>query len=185
MAFFDDLGKKLSQAGQSAIQKTKDMTDIARINGLISDEEKKLNNTYYQIGKLYASLHAKDYEPDFAGMVTATFESEAKIKEYKQQIQDIKGVVRCEKCGAEVANHAAFCNSCGAPIPKQAPSNNPNQIKCTGCGAMVDKSMRFCTTCGRPTADMAAAAPSRRCPGCGAEITEETPFCTQCGTRLG
>ena len=41
MAFFDDLGKKISQAGQNAVQKTKEMTDIARINGMISDEEKK------------------------------------------------------------------------------------------------------------------------------------------------
>lgn len=56
MAFFDDLGKKLSQAGQTAVQKTKEITDIARINGLISDEEKKVNNNYYQIGKILALL---------------------------------------------------------------------------------------------------------------------------------
>lgn len=199
MAFFDDLGKKLSQAGQTAVQKTKEMTDIARINGMISDEEKKVNNNYYQIGKLYVAMHQTDFESDFAEMMTAIKESETKIRDYKQQIQDIKGVVRCEKCGAEVVSNVAFCSSCGAPMPKQDTSaNNGNLIKCTGCDAMVDKNMRFCTSCGKPTADIVKDAndiPSvinestaepvtNRCPNCGVAITEGLAFCTECGTKL-
>lgn len=199
MAFFDDLGKKLSQAGQTAVQKTKEMTDIARINSMISDEEKKVNDNYYQIGKLYAAMHQTDFESDFAGMITAIKESETKIRDYKQQIQDIKGVVRCEKCGAEVASNVAFCSSCGAPMPKQDMlENNSNLIKCTGCGAMVDKNMRFCTSCGKPTADIvnttndiptvkneSAAEPvANKCPNCGVAIAEGLAFCTECGTKL-
>lgn len=199
MAFFDDLGKKLSQAGQTAVQKTKEMTDIARINGMISDEEKKVNDNYYQIGKLYVAMHQTDFESDFAGMITAIRESETKIRDYKQQIQDIKGVVRCEKCGAEVASNVAFCSSCGAPMPKQdMPANNGNLIKCTGCGAMVDKNMRFCTSCGKPTADIvnaandiptvtneSAAEPvANKCPNCGVAVAEGLAFCTECGTKL-
>lgn len=198
MAFFDDLGKKLSQAGQTAVQKTKEMTDIARINGLISDEEKKVNNNYYQIGKLYVAMHQSDFESDFGGMISAIRESEAKIRDYKQQIQEIKGVVRCEKCGAEVASNIAFCSSCGAPMPKQvqSSSNNANLIKCTGCGAMVDINMRFCTSCGKPATDITKtneSAPvvtqsvveiSKKCPNCGVEVAEGLAFCTECGTKL-
>lgn len=199
MAFFGDLGKKLSQAGQTAVQKTKEMTDIARINGMISDEEKKVNNNYYQIGKLYVAMHQNDFEDDFAGMITAIRESETKIRDYKQQIQDIKGVVRCEKCGAEVANDVAFCSSCGDPMPKQnAPTNNANLIKCIGCGAMVDKNMRFCTSCGKPRADIvnptsdiqtvtngdSEEITSNKCPNCGVAIADNLAFCTECGTKL-
>lgn len=199
MAFFDDLGKKISQAGQTAVQKTKEMTDIARINGMISDEEKKVNNNYYQIGKLYVAMHSTDFESDFAGMITAIKESEIKIRDYKQQIQDIKGVVRCEKCGAEVESNVAFCSSCGTPMPKKEMSANiGNLIKCTGCGAMVDKNMRFCTSCGKPIADITQAVSdmvsvadelatetvTNKCPNCGLDIDEGLAFCTECGTKL-
>ncbi len=193
MAFFDELGKKISNAGQTAVQKTKEMADIARINSAISDEEKKTNNSYYQIGKLYVAKHPADFEEDFAGMISAIKESEIKIREYRQQIQDIKGVIHCKKCGAEVANNIAFCSSCGSPMPKQNNSiNNEDLVKCFGCGQMVSKKMRFCTSCGKPMADVLQShsvqnieqSAIKKCAGCNAEITEEVDFCPECGTKL-
>lgn len=198
MAFFDDLGKKLSQAGQTAVQKTKDLTDIARLNSLISEEEKQVNNNYCQIGKLYVSLHQEDYESDFAGMIAAIQESESKISDYKLQIQSIKGVVRCEKCGAEVPNNMAFCGACGASMPKpvQPPSIDDSALKCSGCGAVIDESLRFCTSCGKPTidalsqtedvapADAPAEEVTKKCPNCGAYVDDGAVFCTVCGTKL-
>lgn len=155
MAFFDDLGKKISQAGQTAVQKTKDMTDIAKINSAISEEEKNINNTYFQIGKLYVAKHSADCENDFVGMVKAIKDAEAKIVNYRRQIQDIKGVVRCEKCGAEVANNVSFCSSCGAAMPKPAvPAMDENSVRCTGCGQIISRSMRFCTSCGKPMSEI-------------------------------
>ena len=103
MALFDQLGKKLAQTGQSAVKKTKDMAEVAKINSMISDEEKSINNNYYQIGKLYVSMHGNDCEDDFKGMLESIRQSEKKIVEYKEQVQLIKGVVRCEKCGGEVS----------------------------------------------------------------------------------
>ena len=200
MAFFDDLGKKISQAGQSAVQKTKDMTDTVRINGAISEEEKKIDSYYYQIGKLYYAMHKTDYESDFAGMMAALQESEAKIREYRQQLQEIKGTVLCERCGTEVSGDAAFCNACGNPMPKMsAAAVAPNQIRCSGCGAILDKSMRFCTTCGTPVADAVQPPVQPRvqppvqppvqptgiaCPNCGTVVEEDMAFCTECGTRV-
>lgn len=121
LAFLDDLGKKLSQAGQSAVQKTKEMADVAKLNSSISDEEKRIDNSYLEIGKLYVARHGEAPEADFDSLIAAIHESEEKIKGYQQQIKDIKGVVKCEKCGAEVSNNAAFCSSCGAPMPVVKP----------------------------------------------------------------
>ncbi|MCM1027175.1 MAG: zinc ribbon domain-containing protein [Roseburia sp.] len=122
MAFFDDLGKKLSQAGQTAVQKTKEVADIAKLNSSVYEEEKKINNNYLEIGKLYATLHGEEPGEEFAGMITAIHESEEKIRGYKHQITEIKGIAVCEKCGAEVSLNAAFCSSCGAPMPVEAPA---------------------------------------------------------------
>lgn len=198
MALFDDLSRKFTEAGQTAVQKTKEMADITRISGAISEEEKKINNTYYQIGKLYVSLHIFDFEEAFAGMMQTMKESELKIQEYRQQIQNIKGIVHCEKCGAEVANHAAFCSACGNAMPKVVQEVDVNMVKCSACGSLIDKNMRFCTSCGKPMADIlqidttvvektemkVETESSVKCPNCGIEIEDELIFCTECGTKL-
>lgn len=148
MPFFNDLGKKLSQAGQSAIQKTKDMTDTVKLNSAISDEERNIEKNYSEIGKLYASIHAADYEQNFEPLMRSIREAEERIAEYRRQIQDIKGFVPCPHCGAEVPIGAAFCNGCGSPMPKTpaVPENmDPNLTKCPNCGALISREMRFCT----------------------------------------
>lgn len=204
MAFFDDLGKKISQASQSAVQKTKDMAEVAKLNGQISDEEKKLNNYYYQIGKLYVKLHRDNYDVEFAKLMGALKQAEDQIRSCQKQVQDLKGIIRCAKCGTEVPNTAAFCNACGAAIVKKVSAPDQSQraettvIMCSGCGAVVDKNMRFCTSCGGP---VGAAVPNvavptatpeptpvqtaaNQCPNCGAAVSEDLAFCVLCGVQL-
>ncbi len=118
MDFFDDLGKKLSQAGQSAVQKTKGMADIVKLSAAISEEEKKINNGYAEIGKLYVSLHGAEAEPEFEELLKTIQDAEEKVKEYQSQLAVIRGVSRCEKCGAEVPANSVFCNICGAAMPE-------------------------------------------------------------------
>lgn len=197
MAFFDEVGRKLTHAGQSTVQKAKDMTDIAKINSAISEEEKKISNLHYQIGVKYVQLHASEPEAEFAEMVAAIRESEKAIAGYRQQIQDIRGVVTCEKCGAEIAKNSAFCSSCGAPAQKPVMAENPDMVRCSGCGQMVARTMRFCTSCGKSMEDIlwsAGAAqtpdvpeipsPERVCPNCGIRVEDDSVFCTECGTKL-
>lgn len=152
MEFFDYFGKRISQAAQSTAQKANEMTEIVRLNNAISEEERKINNNYYQIGKLYVAIHTFDFEKDFSGMISVIKESEQNILDFKKKIQDIKGIVRCENCGAEIVKGAVFCSFCGKPIPKTTLLENSAEfIRCSGCGAMIDKNMRFCTACGKPT----------------------------------
>lgn len=198
MALFDNLSRKASEAGQNALQKAKELSEVARINGLISNEEKTINNAYYQIGKLYATIHRTNPEPDFSGMVSSVAEAETRIKDYKKQIQDIKGVQRCDNCGAEVPRGAAFCSSCGAVMPKIESSIPDDSVKCANCGAIVKKGMRFCTSCGNPMETTLPAAPTpvtepepveaevveRVCPNCGTKVEGDVAFCTECGIKL-
>ena len=195
MAFWDNFSQKASETTAKAVQKAKEISDIAKLNSMISEEETRINNTYYQIGKLYAAIHSNDCEEEFAGMISVIKEADEKIKSCRQQIQDIKGVVRCAQCGAEVQSDAAFCSSCGAPMPKVQPVDMDEFVKCESCGNMVKKGMRFCTACGKPmvqlsapeTAEIPAAkeeAPDRVCPNCGAKAEGDVAFCTECGTKL-
>lgn len=104
MAFFDELGRKISNAGQ----KTKNMADAAKLNSMISDEERNINNLCFQIGKLYVSLHFSDCEADFKPYIEAISASQQRISEYREQAQVLRGIVKCEKCGAEVSVNSSF-----------------------------------------------------------------------------
>lgn len=204
MAFFDDLGKKISQASQSVVQKTQGMSEVSRLNAVISESEKQIESCYLQIGKLYVAMHAADHEPDFTGMVNTIREAEARIRESKEQIQLIKGLVKCEKCGAFVESTVAFCSTCGAAMPRRL--LDENTIRCTSCGQLVPKEMRFCTFCGKPTVDILqtasapvpvaaptavdasapeqSAPPARFCTECGVPVEVGSAFCSECGTKL-
>lgn len=195
MAFWDNFSQKASETTAKAVQKAKEISDIAKLNSMISEEETKINNNYYQVGKLYVTIHSYDHEEEFAGMVASIAESEEKIKSYRQQIQDIKGVVRCLQCGAEVQSSTAFCSSCGAPMPKVQLVNTEDMVRCEGCGAMNKKGVRFCTSCGEPTVHVVtletagesvteSAVQDKVCPNCGAKVELDDVFCTGCGTKL-
>lgn len=200
MGFFDDLGKKVTDAGQKTVQKTKEMSEVARINSLISQNENRINNIYYQIGKLYVNIHEFDYEEEFGGMISQVIELEQQISEFRKQIQEIKGIQFCEKCGAEVARGVAYCSSCGAVMPRpEKQEYYEDCVKCARCGSWVKKGMRFCTSCGQSMMklnvaeinnDMEESASyneesvERVCPRCGTKQTDDSAFCTECGARL-
>lgn len=195
MDFFEKLGKSVTEVSQKTIAKTKELADTSKLNSMISEQEKIITNQYFQIGKLYVSIHKDNYEDDFAGMIATIDEADTKIREYKKQIQDIKGVQRCEKCGAEVPNGSAFCSSCGATMPKIQTIASDDYVKCENCGTAVKKGMRFCTACGKPM-EVVSVTPAEieevqtvnlqesNCPNCGAKIEDDIAFCTECGTKL-
>ncbi len=155
MAFFDDISKKITDVTSSAAQKTRDMTEISRLNSAVNEEEAKINNAYLQIGRLYCANHSNDCEESFAIFVNAVKESEKRIADIKAQIRDIKGIVTCPTCGENVSLNVAFCSNCGTPTPKPAPTANSNTVICPQCGNAVAKGMRFCTSCGFRMPEMA------------------------------
>lgn len=116
MAFFDDLGKKLSQAGQVTMQKTKEVSGVVKLNTMISDEEKRIKKAKAQIGELYVEMHPEDYDEAFKDMFHEIREAEKRIKEYESQKETLRGAVKCPKCGSSVAIGSAFCGYCGAPM---------------------------------------------------------------------
>lgn len=153
MDFLDKLSKSMTEAGHKTIAKTKEIADTSRLNSMIYDEEKIINNKYSEIGKLYVSLHKEDYEDAFADMINAITQAKVKIKDYKKQIQDIKGVQRCNKCGAEVQSGAAFCSACGSIMEAENKENEAVQEpteekKCQSCGKTFTAEMAFCSECG-------------------------------------
>jgi hypothetical protein len=70
---------KITKATQDAVRKTKDFTDVARLNSLISDEQQKITALYTQIGKAYYERREEDIPEPLGGMCAAIAEMEDKI----------------------------------------------------------------------------------------------------------
>ncbi len=154
MGFFDDIGKKLSNVGQTVAQKGKDVVDTAKLNSAISDEQKKIEKAYEKIGRLYAERHADSPEPDFVEYLDEIKASENAIAECQQKLQDLKGVTVCPACGAEVGTDSMFCPNCGNRMRTEPPkSQGP---ACPNCGAPLEPGSKFCTSCGVAVEEEAA-----------------------------
>lgn len=152
MAFLDNIGKKITATTQNVVRGTKDLTDIARLNSLISEEQKQINNLYSQIGKLY--YETVEYDTDSAlGKLCMVIKScNERINKYGEEIREIKGVRRCSECGADVPLSSAFCGVCGTKIEAVLPSESqPEAAKryCAGCGEEIPQGVAFCMSCGQ------------------------------------
>ena len=121
MAIWDDIAKKAAALSDKAVKQARDLSEVAKLKLQIAEAEKAVEDSYTQLGRLYAAAHRSDYEERFASVMAAVTNAEQTVKTLHQQLQDAKGVTVCEKCGAEVAKDAAFCSACGAEIPKPAP----------------------------------------------------------------
>lgn len=213
MAFFDDVSKKITQVSQNVVNKTKEATDIVRIKGVLAENEKQLHDFYKEIGALYFEKHYEDFEPEFETLMNNAKITANNIAAYEYQINEIKSVTKCEKCGAEISKEAAFCNVCGAPVVKQAPPAMLDGTKrCPTCLQPITPGFKFCTGCGTPVEEQAEApAPApvyeapvapvapiyeapvapvvepvavRVCPVCSTPAEADCLFCTSCGTKL-
>ena len=121
MAIWDDIAKKAAALSDKAVKQARDLSEVAKLKLQIAEAEKAVDDSYTQLGRLYAAAHRSDYEEGFASVMAAVTNAEQTVKTLHQQLQDAKGVTVCEKCGAEVAKDAAFCSACGAEMPKSAP----------------------------------------------------------------
>lgn len=149
MDFFNEIGKKITDAGQKTIKKTRDMTDTIKYNSMISDEEKTIKTCYLKIGELYYKKFAVQADEEFKSLVDQITDAENKIEEYRKAIEELKDTARCPKCGATINADDSFCVVCGASIKTEISSGNSDASSlCPKCGATVADDAAFCDKCG-------------------------------------
>ena len=81
MSFLSNLGQKISDVSQTTIKKTKDLADTAKLNLNISEEERKIDTAYEQIGKWYVEKHREAAEEDVKTWLDAIAVSEARCSD--------------------------------------------------------------------------------------------------------
>lgn len=207
MAFLEDLDKKLTMLGQGAIQKTKEVTDSAKLLTAIKSLEQQQKEAFGQLGFIYYKEHTEDISPSAADVIHKIKDLEQQIEARKSEMQKMKGTILCPNCNAEIPNNSLFCNVCGAKIEAQKPVNMPVKASagvCVNCGAPIEEGQQFCMSCGTPisiempnppeSGDVYAESQEeanelvqdscRVCANCGALLEEDQQFCINCGTPV-
>lgn len=189
MAIFEDISRRVTEVGQRTLQKTKDFSEIARLNGVVEEARRAVAAQYEEIGRIYAAQHPADYEPPYAQAFAALEQAAAHLEQAQRQIETLRGQQRCATCGAVLEKDAQFCSHCGArrAVPQPPAAGQPRI--CPQCGAQVSAKARFCVNCGAEQPPMAVpepepAAQQRLCPSCGAEVEAGFLFCTHCGAKM-
>lgn len=156
MAFFEQLGKRLTDAGQNVAQQTKNLADVSQLNSAISDREKKISQLYLSIGQQYYERHKGDLSAEHRELINEINTLQAEIAQNREKIKQIKGVVKCPQCGAGVPLNAAFCSVCGTKMIQPVPPATVN---------VEDGGVRYC-------------------PKCHAAVAADNLFCNVCGTKM-
>ena len=149
MAFFDQLGKQISNAGKSVAQQTKNLADSTLLQNSISEKQKAVQKLYAALGQQYYEAHRDD--PDASGYETMHQISSllSEIKQYREQLGRLRGNNICPHCGTAVPGDAQFCRSCGTRMEPSAPVQSaPQGHICPQCGAQMPEVNLFCTLCG-------------------------------------
>ena len=103
MAFFDELGKVISDKSKEAANRVKDITGVLQLKSKLSAEKDKINKAYITLGKAYYDRHEGELEGKFADEFHTIQAGLVKIASLEDEIAELEGTrVRRkggEKCG--------------------------------------------------------------------------------------
>ena len=149
MAFFDQLGAKLTKTGQMAAQKTNDLAEIARLNMRAGELNKTIQEQYTRLGESYYALHGSAPEEALSELCGVVSAANQELETIRLELQRIRQLKVCPSCGAENPPDASFCSKCSAQLPDlPAKPAEPGVRFCYSCGAKVSETAQFCTRCG-------------------------------------
>ena len=115
MAFFDEIGKRITDGGQKAAEQARIFAEVNRLNGQVSEQERLISQLYTQIGKDYYEVHKENPEEcvlsSVEGISALPTESVVETVETEAAPANI-----CPGCGSKVEPGMKFCMTCGQKL---------------------------------------------------------------------
>lgn len=115
---FDDISKKLIKISKDTVTEVQKMNEVRQLGAKVSDEKKKINKIYTEIGKKLYDMYREEPLAGFETEIGGIDEGFARIDLLQAQIRSVKGVVLCPCCKMEVGIHESFCSNCGSRMPE-------------------------------------------------------------------
>jgi hypothetical protein len=115
---FSRIRTTIADTGKAVGEKTKQVSESAKLNAKIVTAEHTVTENYTLLGKFYyenCKDHPDEAAEEYVNSITAALDS---IKEMKAQILSLKGAVKCGVCGCECPIEYNFCGKCGSVLEK-------------------------------------------------------------------
>lgn len=156
MAFWGELGQKITRGSKDALQKTRDMASVVSLNTDISDSRGRIRDLYEELGELVMqnaftradreelqkmidsgtertrTVELENWKDIFARIISIRSEEE-KIALNQQKVTVLRNETKCPGCGIKVAKGTLFCPQCGTkivwpePIPEAGALEKPEK----------------------------------------------------------
>lgn len=126
MAFFEELGKTLSDTGKEVATKAKALTETIQLKTQISAERTKLEDAYAAIGKQFYETNNAPEEA-YAKAYEAVKASRERIAALEIELTQSEGTRICAECGAKVPKNTFYCGKCGAPVKETSADPETNE----------------------------------------------------------
>lgn len=125
MGFFNDLGKKTSEA-------TNKITKETKLKLKINENKNKIADLYEEIGKKVYEKHTREenisIKEELEEECSKIDELSKEIEEARKEILKLNNKKQCSNCYAEIEKDAVFCSKCGQKVqtvevvePEQVP----------------------------------------------------------------
>ena len=135
MAFFDELGKKLSAAAGTAADKAKDLGEITKLKTQILGVQSDINSSLLELGRKVYEQEKRNPESAYAADCTA-------ITGLHEQVESLRARIALVKSD-DASDDDCVINTEEAPEEEGTPA-----VKCPACGEPAQPGAAFCTKCG-------------------------------------
>lgn len=147
MAFFDNLGKKISVVAGSAADKAKDLGEIAKLKAEILGVQSDVNSALLELGRKAYEQSKNDAEGPYA-------EDCAKLTGFYDQIESLRARIALVKADNDTQNDCVV-NLDAPAAPEQPAADEETESPahasaavCPVCGEVVENGAAFCSKCG-------------------------------------
>lgn len=146
---------KLSRLTQNAVNKSKYMAEVTRINIEISNYESNLKQLLNEIGQYVVDNGLLQDHEAIREKLAHIAEVQGKIEADKELVENMRKANVCPNCGNPLEPDVNFCPKCGAsrmPMPNMNTANTVSaqpQATCPNCGTVLESGEAFCPNCGQ------------------------------------
>ncbi|MDO5601659.1 MAG: hypothetical protein Q4G07_02705 [Oscillospiraceae bacterium] len=117
-----EVGKKVTDIAQSAVEKGKELTEAAKILLSIKSAKDKIKAAQQRLGQYVADNRLLGSDETVSSLYEELDGYANEIAAGENRLRELKNQAVCTQCGAVVPAQQIFCDKCGASIPKPAPA---------------------------------------------------------------
>lgn len=130
---------------EKGITKARDLGELSRLSGEIAMRERHQKERFAVLGERYYDALKHGTAPDCAVLYEELEAIDQELLQLRKQMQKVRRVTICPRCGTRLPSFGAFCPACGAGLATNG--------VCPHCGAPLDADAKFCVNCGKQTTE--------------------------------